>query len=105
MPLDEVLHTYGPDYKLVVVGDATMSPYEIMVPGGSVEHYNREPGAETLRRLFDAYPASCWINPQPEGEWDYRQSIALIRKILGDAMFPLTLDGLTRAMRHLTRRH
>jgi uncharacterized protein with von Willebrand factor type A (vWA) domain len=104
-PLDEVLHTYGPDYKLVVVGDATMSPYEIMVPGGSVEHYNREPGAETLRRLFDAYPASCWINPQPEGEWDYRQSIALIRKILGDAMFPLTLDGLTRAMRHLTRRH
>ena len=104
-PLDEVLRTYGPDYKLVVVGDATMSPYEIMVPGGSVEHYNREPGAETLRRLFDAYPAACWINPQPEGEWNYRQSIMLIRKILGDAMFPLTLDGLARAMRHLTRRH
>ncbi len=104
-PLDEVIHTYGPDYKLIVVGDATMSPYEIMVPGGSVEYRNAEPGANTLRQLFNAYPASCWLNPQPQGEWDYRQSIVLIRDIVDEAMFPLTLEGLTRAMRHLTRKH
>ncbi len=103
-PLAEVLHTYGPDYKLVVVGDATMSPYEIVLPGGSVEHYNKEPGGESLRRLFDAYPAACWINPQPEPEWQYRQSIMLIRQIVGEAMFSLTQGGLMRAMDYLTRR-
>ncbi|QSI75330.1 vWA domain-containing protein [Niveibacterium microcysteis] len=103
-PLQDVLHTYGPDYKLIFVGDATMSPYEIMVPGGSVEHFNEEPGAEWLRRLLDAYPSACWINPQPEQTWPYRQSITLIRQIMGERMFPLTIEGLERAMRQLSRK-
>ena len=103
-PTLDVIHKYGPDYKLIFVGDATMSPYEIMQPNGSIEYSNTEPGAVWLRRLADAYPSLAWLNPEPERTWDYRQSIGLIRKILGERMFPLSLDGLTRAITHLSRK-
>ena len=103
-PTLDVIHKYGPDYKLIFVGDATMSPYEIMQPGGSIEYNNPEPGATWLRRLGDAYPSLAWLNPEPERSWDYRQSIGLVRKILGERMFPLSLDGLTRAITHLSRK-
>lgn len=100
----DVLHTYGPDYKLIIVGDATMSPYELVAPGGSVEHFNEEPGAAWLRRLLDAYPSACWINPTHEPSWPYRQSICLIRQIVAERMYPLSIDGLERAMRQLSRK-
>lgn len=103
-PTLDVLHKYGPEYKLIFVGDATMSPYEILQPGGSIEYSNPEPGATWLRRLADAYPAVAWLNPEPERMWDYRQTIGIIRKLLGERMFPLTLDGLTRAITHLSRK-
>lgn len=103
-PTLDVLHKYGPEYKLIFVGDATMSPYEILQPGGSIEYSNPEPGATWLRRLADAYPAVAWLNPEPERMWDYRQSIGIVRKLLGERMFPLTLDGLTRAITHLSRK-
>ena len=103
-PTLDVIHKYGPDYKLIFVGDATMSPYEILQPNGSIEYSNNEAGAVWLRRLGDAYPSLAWLNPEPEHSWDYRQSIGLIRKILGERMFPLSLDGLTRAITHLSRK-
>jgi uncharacterized protein len=103
IPTWDVLHTYGPDYKLVFVGDATMSPYEITQPGGSVEHWNEEPGAAWLRRLLDTFPHAIWLNPEPERLWEYRNSIAMIHRLLGGRMFPLTLDGLTRGIRALSK--
>ena len=103
-PTLDVIHKYGPDYKLIFVGDATMSPYEILQPGGSIEYNNPETGAAWLRRLADAYPAIAWLNPEPERMWDYRQSIGIMRQLLGERMFPLTLDGLTRAITHLSRK-
>ncbi|MDD2990261.1 MAG: VWA domain-containing protein [Zoogloea sp.] len=104
-PTLDVIHKYGPEYKLVFVGDATMSPYEILQPNGSIEYSNTEAGAVWLRRLADAYPSMAWLNPEAERTWDYRQSIGIIRQILGEKMFPLTLDGLTRAITHLSRKH
>ena len=101
----DVIHKYGPEYKLIFVGDATMSPYEILQPNGSIEYRNTEAGAVWLRRLADAYPSMAWLNPEAERTWDYRQSIGIIRQILGEKMFPLTLDGLTRAISHLSRKH
>ena len=97
----DVLRKYNPDYKLIFVGDATMSPYEILQPGGSVEHNNPEAGAVWLQRFTQHFPKHVWINPEPEGLWQYRQSISLMRQLLGDRMYPLTLEGLTRAMRTL----
>ena len=99
----DVLRKYNPDYKLIFVGDATMSPYEILQPGGSVEHNNPEAGAIWLQRFTQHFPRHVWINPEPEGLWQYRQSISLVRQLLGDRMYPLTLDGLTRAMRMLSK--
>lgn len=99
----EVIHTYGPDYKLVFVGDASMSPYEIARPGGSVEHWNEEAGALWLERLLSTWSQAVWLNPLPEGHWTYTPSIQMIRQLLGERMFPLTLDGLERAMRALMR--
>jgi uncharacterized protein len=99
----DVLHKYNPDYKLIFVGDATMSPYEILQPGGSVEHNNPEAGAVWLQRFTQHFPKHVWINPEPEGLWQYRQSISLVRQLLGDRMFPLSLEGLTRAMRTLSK--
>jgi uncharacterized protein with von Willebrand factor type A (vWA) domain len=99
----DVLRKYNPDYKLIFVGDATMSPYEILQPGGSVEHNNPEAGAVWLQRFTQHFPKHVWINPEPEGLWQYRQSIALVRQLMGDRMYPLTLEGLTRAMRVLSK--
>jgi hypothetical protein len=103
-PTWDVLHKYGHDYKCVFVGDASMSPYELTAPGGSVEHMNEEAGAVWLNRLATTYPASVWLNPIPEEQWGYSHSIRIVREVLADRMFPLTLDGLDRAMRELTRK-
>jgi uncharacterized protein with von Willebrand factor type A (vWA) domain len=99
----DVLHTYPHDYKVVFVGDAAMSPYEISAQGGSVEHYNDEPGAAWLDRVTRTYPATVWLNPVPEKEWGYTHSIGMIRHLMAGRMYPLTLDGLDRAMRELVR--
>jgi len=103
IPLHDLLHKYGNDYKLIFVGDATMSPYEILQPGGSIEYNNTEPGATWLRRLTDTWPHAIWLNPEPEQYWPYRQTIAMIRNLMGERMFPLTLDGLARGMRLLSK--
>jgi hypothetical protein len=102
-PTWQVLHTYPADWKLIVVGDATMSPYEIVQPGGSVEHFNEEAGEVWLGRLFATYPHAAWLNPQPEDEWPYHRSIGMIRALAGQRMYPLTLGGLDAAMRELNR--
>jgi uncharacterized protein with von Willebrand factor type A (vWA) domain len=102
-PTWDVIRKYNKDYKLIFVGDATMSPYEILQPGGSVEYSNEEPGAEWLRRLTQAFPRCAWINPEPQGVWGYRQSISIIQQLMGQRMFPLTLAGLEGAMRLLSK--
>ncbi|HZG21840.1 MULTISPECIES: vWA domain-containing protein [Herbaspirillum] len=102
-PTWDVLRKYTPDTKLIFVGDATMSPYEIVQPGGAVEYNNAEAGADWLQRFTAAFPHFVWLNPEPEGLWQYRQSIALIRQLMNDRMFPLTMDGLERAMRLLSK--
>ena len=99
----QVLHTYDASYKLIFVGDASMSPYEIEKEGGSVERWNDEPGERWLRRLIEAYPKAVWLNPVPEKYWGGTTSIGMIRALMEDRMFPLTLDGIDRAMRALTR--
>jgi len=99
----DLIHTYGADYQLIFVGDATMSPYEITYPGGSVEHWNQEPGMVWMERLLAAYPNAIWINPQPEQQWSYIQSIQLVREIMQDRMFPLTLAGLKQGMKLLSK--
>ena len=97
----DVLHKYGPDYKLIIVGDASMSPYEILQPGGSVEHWNEETGAIWLKRMTDFYRNSVWINPTPESHWQWTQSIKLARELMEDRMYPMTVAGLENAMREL----
>ncbi len=99
----DLLHTYPADYKLIFVGDAAMSPYEIVHPGGSVEHFNAEPGEVWMRRLLRTYPAAVWLNPLPEGHWDYHASAEMMRRLMAGRMFPMTLDGLDAAMRELSR--
>jgi uncharacterized protein len=103
IPTWDVLHTYPHDYKAIFVGDASMSPYEIMAPGGSVEHFNDEPGAAWLERVTRTYPACVWLNPVAEREWDHTHSVHMVRQLMGNRMYPLTLDGLDRAMRELVR--
>ncbi|QYD67646.1 VWA domain-containing protein [Paraburkholderia edwinii] len=102
-PTWDVLHKFSADYKLIFVGDATMSPYEVLQPGGSVEYNNQEAGAIWLRRLADHFPHFAWLNPEPEGLWEYRQSVSVIREVLGHRMYPLTLAGLEAAMRVLSK--
>ena len=102
-PLLDVIRTYGPDYRLVFVGDASMSPYEIAMAGGSVEHWNEEPGAAWMQRLLDHFPKAAWLNPVAEGHWAYTQSIGMMQRLLGGRMFPLTPDGIDRATRSLLR--
>ena len=99
----ELLRTYDRNWRLVLVGDASMSPYEIEKEGGSVERWNDEPGKAWLSRLFEAYPRAAWLNPVPETYWDGTTSIGMIRRLAEDRMFPLTLDGIDRAMRALAR--
>ncbi len=102
-PTWQVLHTYPSDWKLIVVGDATMSPYEIVQPGGSVEHFNEESGEVWMQRLFTTYPHAVWLNPKPEEEWPYNRSVGMLRALTGHRMYPLTLGGLDQAMRELNR--
>jgi len=101
IPTLEVMRTYGHDYKLILVGDATMSPYEIMQPGGSVEHWNEESGAAWMQRLTRTWPHHVWLNPEPEQRWEYTPSVRLTRQLLEDRMFPLTLAGLDQAIKTL----
>ncbi|HLQ92859.1 MAG TPA: VWA domain-containing protein [Xanthobacteraceae bacterium] len=102
-PTWEVLHTFPHDYKVIFVGDASMSPYEIAAQGGSVEHFNEEAGQVWLERLTRTYSACVWLNPVPESEWPHTQSIRMVRQLVGGRMYPLTLDGLDQAMRELVR--
>ena len=100
----DVLHKFPHDYRIVFVGDATMSPYEITYPGGSVEHWNEEPGAMWLQRVAEIYERVVWLNPTPRAHWDHTPSIQLVREIIGHhRMFPLTIEGLDGAMRELSR--
>jgi hypothetical protein len=102
-PTMDIIRKYNKDYKLIFVGDATMSPYEILQPGGSVEYNNEEAGSLWLQRLTEAFPKFAWVNPEPQGVWEYRQSIGIIRQMMNDRMFPLTLQGLEGAMRLLSK--
>jgi hypothetical protein len=102
-PTSEVLRTYPRDYKAIFIGDAAMSPYEISAPGGSVEHFNEESGRTWMERVTGTYRACVWLNPVAEPDWTYTQSIHLMRQLMGGRMFPLTLEGLDRAMRELVR--
>jgi uncharacterized protein with von Willebrand factor type A (vWA) domain len=99
----DIMHKYGHDYKLVFVGDATMSPYEVLQPGGSIEYSNDEAGAVWMKRMLDVYPRAAWLNPEPEELWPYRQSIGILREIMGGRMYPTTIEGLERAMRSLAK--
>ncbi len=101
----DLLNKYGSDYKVVFVGDASMSPYEIAMPGGSVEHWNSEAGSAWLARVIRQWPNSVWLNPTPENDWRYTHSIGMIRDIFEGRMFPLTLAGLETATKELSRRH
>ncbi len=101
IPTAEILHKYGPDYKLVFVGDASMSPYEVAYAGGSVEHWNEEPGALWMQRLLKAYSKAIWLNPEPQEHWAYTESVGMIRELMDNRMYPLTLQGLDTGMREL----
>jgi uncharacterized protein len=102
-PTQDIIRKYNKDYKLIFIGDATMSPYEILQPGGSVEYNNEEAGVEWLQRLTQAFPKFAWINPEPQGVWQYRQSIGIMQQIMGQRMYPLTVKGLEEAMRLLSK--
>ncbi len=102
-PTWDVLHTYPHDYKVIFVGDASMSPYEIVAPGGSVEHFNEEAGRIWMERVIATYPSCVWLNPVPEREWETTASIRLMRQVMGSRMYPLTIEGLDAAMRELGR--
>ena len=103
IPTWEVLHTYPHDYKVIFVGDASMSPYEISVPGGSVEYFNEEPGAIWLQRVFETYPSAVWLNPTPEKSWDYSPSIGMVNQLINERMYSLSLQGIEAAMAELKR--
>ena len=101
--LHDVMHKFGHDYKVVIVGDASMSPYEIVQPGGSLEHWNEEPGAVWLERLRSTYEKCVWLNPVPEDEWQYTQSISITNLLMEQKLYPLTLGGLEDAMGFLAK--
>lgn len=103
-PTMDVLHKYGSDYKLIFVGDATMSPYEITYAGGSVEHWNEEAGAVWMQRMLDVYPHAVWLNPEPEVRWERTPSIKVTKELMSDRMYPLTLGGLDNAIKELLKR-
>lgn len=101
IPLNEIINKYGPEYKLILVGDATMSPYEIAYPGGSIEHWNEEPGSVWLKRMLDHFKNAVWINPEEKQHWNFTPSIKLTHDLMQGRMFPLTLDGLSEAIKEL----
>jgi uncharacterized protein with von Willebrand factor type A (vWA) domain len=101
IPTLDIIHKYGADYKLIFVGDATMSPYEIVYAGGSVEHWNEEPGAVWIRRLLSTYPKAVWLNPEPEHRWPHTPSVKLTRELMDERMFPLTVSGIDEGIKAL----
>jgi hypothetical protein len=101
-PTLDVLHKYSADYKLILVGDATMSPYEITFAGGSVEHVNEEAGETWIKRLLETYPKAIWLNPEPTDRWEYTPSIQILSRLMGQRMYPLTVSGLEQGMRELS---
>ena len=103
-PTHDVIHKFGRDHKLVIVGDASMSPYEITHAGGSIEHFNEEAGATWVKRLTDTYPSAAWINPTPQAYWGHSASTAILKRLMDERMYALTLDGLDEAMRELSRK-
>lgn len=103
IPTMDLLHKYGPDYKVIFVGDASMSPYEIAVAGGSVEHFNQEPGQIWLKRVLNNWNKSVWLNPVPERYWGYTHSIGMIHQLMEERMYPLTIEGLDAAMKELIK--
>jgi len=98
----EIIRTFSSDYKVIFVGDATMGPYEIIAPGGSVEHWNEKPGSDYMNRITSHFTKVAWINPQPEPQWSYYQSISLINQLIDSKMFPLTVDGIGRAIKEIS---
>ncbi|NQY50654.1 MAG: VWA domain-containing protein [Colwellia sp.] len=100
--IEEIIRTFGSDYKVIFVGDATMGPYEITYPGGSVEHWNEKPGADYMNRLTSHFTKVAWLNPQPEAQWSYYHSIGLINELIDSKMFPLTVDGIGRAIKEIS---
>jgi uncharacterized protein len=104
VPTQELIRSYGPEYRVVLIGDASMSPYEILQPGGSVEHWNEEAGVLWMQRLTAHFPHLVWLNPEPESRWEFTTSVRLIKELVGERMFPLTLDGLNQATAALRRR-
>ncbi|OUR78151.1 hypothetical protein A9Q75_13885 [Colwellia psychrerythraea] len=102
-PVDihKIIHTYGSDYKVIFIGDATMGPYEITYPGGSVEHWNEEPGSVWMKRLLNHFDKSIWLNPQEERQWSYYSSIDIMKSIVANKMYPLTVEGLTQGIKAL----
>ena len=103
LPTWQMLHTFPSDYKVIFIGDGSMSPYEIVYPGGSVEHWNEESGQAWMQRVADIYQSAVWLNPVPERHWAYTPSIQLLKQLMSDRMYPLTLEGLDKAMRELNR--
>jgi hypothetical protein len=103
-PTWDLLHKFPHDYKIIFIGDAAMSPYEISHPGGSVEHFNEESGATWMQRVVNTYPATVWLNPTPEAHWNYSQSTKILKELVKDRMYPLTLQGLDDAMRELVKK-
>ena len=102
IPLWDVMHKYSADYKVIFVGDASMSPYEIVQPGGSIEHWNEEAGSVWMNRLMEVFPRMVWLNPDNEQRWDYSPSVNIVQELIGeDRMFPMTLNGLEKAMKRL----
>ena len=102
LDIDQLLRTYGSNYKVIFVGDATMGPYEIMMPGGSVEHWNEKPGVEWMNKVLEHFDKVAWLNPQEQQHWPFYASIGLMKQIVKDQMFPLTVDGIGRAIKHLS---
>lgn len=100
-PLYEILRSYGADYKVVIVGDAAMSPYEIVQPGGAIDQWNEEPGADSLRRLLERYPKAAWLNPLTPDHWRHTSSVGMVGELMEGRMYPLTLAGLDEAIAEL----
>jgi uncharacterized protein with von Willebrand factor type A (vWA) domain len=102
-PVPQILRTYGHDYRVIFIGDATMSPYEITQPGGSIEHWNQESGAAWMQRVTATYPRLVWLNPEHEQRWEHTASVRITKELVGDRMFPVTIQGLDAAIRALRR--
>ncbi len=99
----DILHKYGPDYRVIFVGDASMSPYEIMSAGGSVEHFNEEPGAVWMQRVSQHFQRLVWLNPEAQRAWNGTQSIQQVRQLIGERMYPLTIKGIEEGMKYLSK--